>query len=169
MVTVTISVESFEHAQTLGHKVTRDTEQRIEPSMVNKEPTRGRLINNIGSIVAEMAVAQYLNRRWLGDEYNGPAGFDVEPNIEVRTTDPKLGLYIKHREVTKTPHEKPPSANYVLTWFTQNNRTVHLVGFMRLDYALSASKPHKHNGKTMGYIVDHDSLWPIERLYDTLN
>ena len=169
MVTVTITVESFERAQKLGHKVTRDTEKRIEPSMVNKEPVRGRLLNNIGSIVAEMAVAQYLNRRWLGDEYTGPAGFDVEPNIEVRTTEPKLGLYIKHREVNKTAHEKPPSANYVLTWFTENNRTVHLVGFMRLDYALSASKPHRHNGQTMGYIVDYDDLWPIERLYAALN
>lgn len=169
MVTVTISETQFDEAQKIGHEKTRRLTGRPEPSMVNHQPARGHLLIHIGTVVAEMAVAQYLNQPWIGDTYNGPAGFDVAPNIEVRSTDPKLGLYIKNREVTKTNYQKPPSANYVLTWFTNNNRTVHLVGFMRLDYALSASRPHRNNAQTMGYIVDHDSLWPIERLYDALN
>ena len=169
MVTVTLNETDFEQARLAAIQKTHNLVGRRQPSMINDQPKNGFLLTYLATIVAEMGVAQYLNRRWIGDKYNGPAGFDVEPNIEVRTTEPKLGLYIKHREVNKTAHEKPPSANYVLTWFTENNRTVHLVGFMRLDYALSASKPHKHNGQTMGYIVDYDDLWPIERLYDTLN
>lgn len=169
MVTVTISEKQFERARALGLDKTRQLNGRPEPSMVNAEPTRGRLVNNVLTIVAEMAVAVYLERDWIGDTYTGPAGYDVEPNIEVRTTDPQLGLYIKHREVTPGDYQKTPSTNYVLTWFTNNNRTIQLVGFMRLDYALSASRPHRNNGQTMGYIVNYDALWPIEKLYAALN
>jgi hypothetical protein len=119
---------------------------------------------NIAATAAEIAVAHYLGREWLGAIYDGPASYDVAPNIEVRCTEnPKHGLFIKNREVQPGPYEKSPSSIYALTFTTSNPRTFQLAGYIRLDDAIRIATRWERNG-IIGWIVNSNDLRDLDEL-----
>jgi hypothetical protein len=138
-----------------------------QPSFVSTWTDDDKLKAQIGAAAAEIAVARYLNAEWIADQYNGRHGFDVAPNIEVRYSITKIGLWIKEREVMPGPYRKPPSSRYVLTYPTDKPNVISIIGFINLDYGLSNSRRYRKNGVT-GWVVDPNDLWPIERLKKVL-
>lgn len=160
-----IRLTDAQYATVVQHAKTRLCEtygRGSEPSMAHKRNQAQQLDIWIRSIAGEIAVAQYLDAEWIGDTYNGPAGFDIKPNIEVRTTTPGRNLYIKGRELDPGRYEKPPHTRYFLTWVPNADRQViKLVGWLPLYEALEHMTPHHANGQLYGYTVAHEHLWPV--------
>ena len=168
MVTVTLNDDDYQLAVRIGsqrHKTMNGTSQPSMPIIF--EPAE-HLIQNIRSTAAEIAVARYLDTQWLGEQYGGPLGYDVFPNIEVRTRNVGKGLYIKDREVQPGKYRKKPADRFVLVWQTDNFQQFQLPGFIQLDYGWSRAEPWRKDGKLWGWQVNINDLWPIEKLKQTI-
>lgn len=165
MVTVTITDADYELAiksGTVRHETLSRSKQSSMPVIFAPEE---HLIQNIRSTAAEIAVARYLNREWLGAQYGGPLGYDVAPNIEVRTRPQGKGLYIKDREIQPGRWQKKPGDLFILVWQNDDDfKRFDIIGGLQLDYAWRASDPWRKDGKLWGWQVPHDHLWRIEKI-----
>lgn len=169
MIRVTISDLDYERAVETGkerHRTLSLSKQSSMPVIFSPEE---HLIQNIRSTAAEIAVARHLGREWLGADYGGPLGYDVAPNIEVRTRPNGKGLYIKDRELQPGRWQKKPGDLFILVW--QNDadfKTFDIIGGMQLDYAWRQAEPWRRDGKLWGWQVDHRDLWSIETIMKRL-
>lgn len=165
---VTLNDADFDMAIQVGLQRETVWQNAKEPSLAIKFDRDRHLAANIQATAAEIAVARYLNREWLGATYTGPQGCDVDPNIEVRLTERGRGLFIKNREITNTDWQKPPSTVYVLTYETEQVDTFNLAGWITLGDALEHARRYEHN-KVIGWICPPTMLRPVEELYGALN
>lgn len=165
MVAVTISDADYQLAVASGrerHSVMKHLPQQSLAVVYDDDE---HLIQNIRSAAAEIAVARHLKSEWLGAHYGGATGYDVAPNIEVRTTRPGRPLFIKDREVQPGRYQKKPADNFVLVYQHDDDfNTYELVGFIRLDYGWQIADRYTKNGRILGWTIDPIKLWKMERL-----
>jgi hypothetical protein len=131
-----------------------DWKNSAQPSMSNKLTGDEHLLSNISSYAAEIAVARCLDRAWNTD-YTGRNGYDIYPNIEVRSTTPGRNLFIKDREVQPGEYRKHPDSIYVLTYILSMFE-IEIVGYTLLSEGLFKAREFNKNG-VRGWIIDtHD-------------
>lgn len=106
----------------------------------------------------ELAVARYLDLPWTGGEPDGQHRKDVGDLVEVRTSEIRGNLIIKHVEQQK--HH--PTVPYVLAWY-RGTRTVQLLGWMTIGDALERGEQYEQRGIWYSRIPYTD-LNPIKEL-----
>lgn len=167
MVTVRLDPDELEYVRGVAEEVTTRRMGAPEPAMAHKRTPEQNFDYTYRAFAAEYAVAKYLDQPWL-ENYGGPAGFDVAPNIEVRNTVPNRQLYIKARELHAGPYSKPPHTRYVLTYSTEPD-TVTLIGYITAGDAVKCINPYKpSNGAILGYLIGREYLLPITELRELL-
>lgn len=165
MPSIQLNSDDIDLARQVGLERESTWQQSQQPSLAIVYDSVRHLEANIIATQAEIAVARYLNREWLGQTYTGPQGCDVAPNIEVRLTNVGRGLYIKNREVTNTLWEKKPSTIYTLVYETDEIGRFDLAGWITLNDGLRYAERYQ-SGNVIGWIVPITRLHSMELLRD---
>lgn len=106
----------------------------------------------------EIAVARFLDLPWTAAEPDGQHRKDVGDRIEVRTSDIRGNLIVKHLEQDK--HH--PSVPYVLAW-SRGTRIIQLMGWMTIGDVLERGEAYEQGGIWYAR-VPYQDLIPMKEL-----